>query len=66
MSDKAWLKQVLADAKAAQQSRPAWAQAAELQTSLNAHPVQQRGACEAHKQAQPIAARSTEHKLDLK
>lgn len=66
MSDTAWLKQVLADAKAAQQTRPAWAKTTEVQTSLNAHPVQEHQADEVCNEAQAIAARRAQNNLDIK
>jgi hypothetical protein len=39
MSNKAWLKQVLEDAKAARQNWPAWAKNSNAQTALNSQRV---------------------------
>lgn len=38
MSDTSWLKQVLADAKTAKESWPAWAKTS-THTALNSHPT---------------------------
>jgi hypothetical protein len=66
MSENAWLKEVLADAKAAKQAWPAWAKAGTVQISLNAHPVQASQVPPAHCQPRPPAGDKTQNDLGLK
>ena len=66
MSDNAWLKQVLADAKAAKQAWPAWAKTAAVQTSLNSHPVRASEAPSAQAHPGPVRGAKTRSDLGLK
>ena len=45
MSDTAWLKQVLADAKAAKREWPDWAKDRSVETELNSHPEEISESC---------------------
>lgn len=56
MSENAWLKQVLADAKAAKESWPEWAKTS-TQTELNSHPNHQVCSITARDNSGPAAVK---------
>jgi hypothetical protein len=66
MSEHAWLKQVLADAKAAKESWPAWAQNSSV-TALNSHPNKEADSIAIRVPSRPAAVkRGNQNDLGLK
>jgi len=61
MSDKAWLKQVLADANASNQSRPDWAKNSSARIALNS-----RAESSSHSESSPTTSDSNEKKVWVK
>ena len=67
MKEKAWLKGVLADAKAAKQSWPDWAKKSSVLTSLNSHPGQHTSSISIQLDPPPIVAKNSgQDELHLK
>ena len=60
MSEKAWLKEVLADAKAAKQSWPDWAKKSSVVvTSMNSHQSQDAPTISIQLDSPPVVAKNT-------